>query len=153
MAGRLADRRRPGGDGAGERRDGRALERRFDRRRVAGAGISRRDPGGGRHSGNRRRSDLDSGRRKHGRGTRGGRELYLPSELPKMCDTIRKTTKTCLAFKLFAGGRTSSSPEEVSDVFEYVFGHIKPTDAVVVGMYPRFSDQITENVALVKKYG
>jgi hypothetical protein len=84
---------------------------------------------------------------------REGRELYLPSELPKMCDTIRKTTKTCLAFKILAGGRTCNRPEQVSDVFEYVFGHIKSTDAVVVGMYPRFADQIKEDADLVRKYG
>jgi len=41
----------------------------------------------------------------------------------------------------------------VSDVFEFVLGHIKPTDAVVVGMYPRFTDQIKENADLVKTYG
>ncbi len=83
----------------------------------------------------------------------GGWELYMPSELPKMCDTISKTKKTCLAFKLFAGGRKCSTPEQVSGVFEYVLGHIKPTDAVVVGMYPRFADQVTENADLVKKFG
>ncbi len=84
----------------------------------------------------------------------GGWELYMPSELPKMCDTIRKTPKTCLAFKLFAGGRTCSTPEKVSEVFEFVLGHIKPTDAVVVGMYPRFAPQmIEENADLVKKFG
>ena len=83
-----------------------------------------------------------------------GWELYLPSELPKMCETIRKTPKTCLAFKLFAGGRTCTTPEEVGDVFEYVLGNIKPGDAVVVGMYPRFHDQmIKENADLVKKLG
>ena len=41
----------------------------------------------------------------------------------------------------------------MSDVFEFVLGHIKPTDAVVVGMYPRFTDQIKENADLVKTYG
>ena len=82
-----------------------------------------------------------------------GREIYLPSELPRMCDVISKTSKTCLAFKLFAGGRTSGTPEKVREAFEYVFEHIKPTDAVVVGMYPRFADQIKENADLVKKYG
>jgi len=84
----------------------------------------------------------------------GGWEFYLPSELPRMCDVIGKTKKTCLAFKLFAGGRTCTTPEEVSNVFEYVLGHIKPTDAVIVGMYPRFHEQmIKENADLVKRYG
>ena len=42
----------------------------------------------------------------------------------------------------------------MSDVFEFVLGHIKPTDAVVVGMYPRFHDQmIKENADLVRKFG
>ncbi len=84
----------------------------------------------------------------------GGWELYLPSELPRMCETIKKTPKTCLAFKLFAGGRTCSTPEQVSSVFKYVFENIKPTDAVIVGMYPRFHDQmIKENADLVRKFG
>ena len=84
----------------------------------------------------------------------GGWELYLPSELPKMCETIKNTSKTCLAFKLLAGGRTCRNPEEVSSCFKYVLGHIKPTDAVIVGMYPRFHDQmIKENADLVKKFG
>ena len=83
-----------------------------------------------------------------------GWETYVPSEPVKMCDTIRKTPKMCLAFKLFAAGRAATTPEQVSEVFEYVFGHIKPTDAVVVGMYPRFQEQmIKENADLVKKYG
>jgi len=82
----------------------------------------------------------------------GGTELYLPSELPRMCETIRNTDKTCLAFKLFAGGRTCNSSQQVSDVFENVLSSIKPKDAVVVGMYPRFTDEITENTGLVKKF-
>ncbi len=83
----------------------------------------------------------------------GGWETYLPSELTRMCDVIQKTSKTCIAFKLFAGGRTCSAPDQVSQVFKYVLGHIKPGDAVCVGMYPRFYDEITENANLVKKYG
>lgn len=83
----------------------------------------------------------------------GGAELYMPSELARMCETIRKTKKMCLAFKLFAGGRTCNTPEKVSEVFQYVLGNIKPKDAVVVGMYPRFTDQIKENADLVKKFG
>ncbi len=83
----------------------------------------------------------------------GGMEIYMPSELPRMCETISKTEKKCLAFKLLAGGRTCNTPEELSGVFEYVLGHIKPTDAIIVGMYPRFHDEIGENAGLVRKFG
>jgi len=41
----------------------------------------------------------------------------------------------------------------VSDVFEFVFGHIKPTDVVVVGMHPRYTDEVKENTDLVRKFG
>jgi hypothetical protein len=71
-----------------------------------------------------------------------------------MCDTIVKTPKTCIAFKVLAAGRASASPDEVREAFEYVLGHIKPTDAVCVGMYPRFhQDMIKENADLVKRFG
>jgi hypothetical protein len=82
-----------------------------------------------------------------------GWELYLPSEYNRMLDTIRKTKKTCLAFKVLAGGRTCSTPEQVEKVFRDVLTRIKPDDAIVVGMYPRFYDEIAENAGLVKKYG
>jgi len=80
-------------------------------------------------------------------------EIYLPSDVPKMCEAIRKATKTCLAFKILAAGRTCDTPEQVRKAFEFVFGHIKPTDAVIVGMYPRYTDQIKENADLVRMYG
>jgi len=80
-------------------------------------------------------------------------EVYLPSDLPKMCEVISSASKPCLAFKILAAGRTCDSPEQVRKAFEFVFGHIKPSDAVIVGMYPRYNDQIKENADLVRLYG
>jgi len=80
-------------------------------------------------------------------------EVYLPSDMPRMCETISKASKTCLAFKILAAGRTCNNPEQVRKAFEFVLGHIKPTDAVIVGMYPRYTDQIKENADLVRMYG
>lgn len=80
-------------------------------------------------------------------------ETYLRSDPPRMCETISKASKTCLAFKILAAGRTCDTPEQVSKAFEFVLGHIKPTDAVIVGMYPRYTDQIKENADLVRMYG
>ncbi len=80
-------------------------------------------------------------------------EIYLPSDIPRMCETISKATKTCLAFKILAAGRTCDNPEQVRKAFEFVLGHIKPTDAVIVGMYPRYTDEIKENADVVRTYG
>ncbi len=80
-------------------------------------------------------------------------EIYLPSDLPRMCETIMKARKPCLAFKILAAGRTCDTQEQVRKVFEFVFGHIKPTDAVIVGMYPRYTDQVKENAEFTRIYG
>lgn len=80
-------------------------------------------------------------------------EIYLPSDVPRMCETISKATKTCLAFKILAAGRTCDSSEQVRRAFEFVFGQIKPTDAVIVGMYPRYTDQVKENADFARMYG
>jgi hypothetical protein len=64
---------------------------------------------------------------------------------------VRKVNKTCLGFKILAAGRKCDSPGQVREAFEFAFTNIKPTDATIVGMFPRFSDQITENARLVRE--
>ena len=80
-------------------------------------------------------------------------ETYIPSDFPRMCETISKAIKPCLAFKILAAGRTCDSSEQVRKVFEFAFRHIKLTDAVIVGMYPRYTDQIKENADFTRMYG
>jgi anti-sigma factor ChrR (cupin superfamily) len=36
-------------------------------------------------------------------------------------------------------------------MFRFAFEHIKPTDAVIVGMCPKFKDEIAENAGIVRK--
>jgi hypothetical protein len=78
-------------------------------------------------------------------------ETYLESDPPRMCKVICQTRKPCLAFKILAAGRKCDSPEQVRRAFEFAFKNIKPTDAVIVGMFPRFSDQLSENVRIVRE--
>jgi hypothetical protein len=68
-----------------------------------------------------------------------------------MFKMIRQTRKTCLAFKILAAGRRCNSPQQVEKTFQFVFDSIKPRDAVIVGMYPRYQDQVAENAALVRR--
>jgi hypothetical protein len=80
-------------------------------------------------------------------------EIYLPSDPPRMFKAIRSTKKPCLAYKVLAAGRRIGSPGEVRRCFEEAFAGIKPTDAVIVGMYQQFGDQVGENAALVREVG
>jgi hypothetical protein len=78
-------------------------------------------------------------------------ETYMEKDPERMCKMIRQTKKPCLAFKLFGAGRTIASPQQVEAAFRFAFDNIKPTDAVIVGMFPKFQDQVAENTAIVRK--
>jgi hypothetical protein len=78
-------------------------------------------------------------------------ETYLATDPARMCEVIRKTSKPCLAFKILAAGRRCDSPGVVRRAFEFAFKNIKPTDGVIVGMFPKLSDQIAENSQTVRQ--
>jgi len=80
-------------------------------------------------------------------------ETYLAADPERMCRVIRQAAKPCLGFKILAAGRRCDSAEQVREAFAFAFQNLKPTDGVIVGMFPRFSDQIGENVRLVKELG
>jgi hypothetical protein len=84
-------------------------------------------------------------------GTRPLGELYLPEDPARMCDVIRKTPKTCLAYKVLAAGRLTDSQDQIENAFRFTFENIKPNDGVIIGMYPRYSDQVSENAARVRR--
>ncbi len=73
-------------------------------------------------------------------------EQYPDEDRDAMCRVIRRTPKTCLAFKILAANRKCGSQEEVSQAFRFAFANIKSTDAVVVGMFPKHIDQISLNI-------
>jgi len=72
-------------------------------------------------------------------------ETYLEKDPERMCKMIRQTKKTCLAFKILAAGRLISSPKQVDERIQYALQNIKPKDAVIMGMYPRFRDEVRDN--------
>jgi hypothetical protein len=77
-------------------------------------------------------------------------EIYLPSDPPKMFRVVRAARKPCLVYKVLAAGRRIGSPAEVRQCFETALANIKPTDALIVGMYQEFSDQVSENSRIVR---
>ncbi len=78
-------------------------------------------------------------------------EEFFHEDPPLMCQTIRQTSKTCLAFKILAAGCLCQSQEDVHRALEFAFSNIKPQDAVVVGMFTKYQEQITLNVQHVKE--
>ncbi len=78
-------------------------------------------------------------------------EIYLPSDPPRMFRVIQATRKPCLVYKVLAAGRRVASAAEVRQCFETALANIKPTDALIVGMYQQFGDQVGENATLVRQ--
>jgi hypothetical protein len=78
-------------------------------------------------------------------------EIYLPSDPERMFKVIQATKKPCLAYKVLAAGRRVGSAAEVRTAFEIALKNIKPTDAMIVGMYQQFGDQVGENTATVRE--
>jgi hypothetical protein len=78
-------------------------------------------------------------------------EIYLPSDPPRMMETIRKTKRPCLAYKVLAAGRSVNSPKQVRERMEWALNGIKPTDAAIIGLYQRFNDQIGQTAEFVRE--
>jgi len=69
-----------------------------------------------------------------------------------MTEVIRQVDQPCLGFKILAAGRMCSKANKVKAAFKFAFEHLKPTDGVIVGMYPRFDDQIRQNAGYTRKF-
>jgi hypothetical protein len=78
-------------------------------------------------------------------------EVYLPSDPPRMFKVIRSVKKPCLAYKVLAAGRRVNSASEVRECFKTALSNVKPTDALIVGMYQQHGDQVGANAALVRE--
>ncbi len=78
-------------------------------------------------------------------------EQYLPEDRQAMCRTILAVDKPVLAFKILAAGRHCATQPEVRRAFRQAYAHIKPTDAVVVGLFPKYADQLTTDLSYAEE--
>jgi len=79
-------------------------------------------------------------------------EVYLEGDPPRMYAAMRAADKPCLAFKILAAGRLCDRQEWVERAFETAFRQIKAADALIVGMYPEYEDQVSINAGYVRRF-
>ncbi len=91
----------------------------------------------------RRESPLVSGRVQQ--------ECFEDTDREAMCRTIRATPRPCFAFKVLAAGRHCATPQDVAAALEFAFANIKPTDAVIVGMFQKYTNQVAMNAQIVRE--
>ena len=70
-----------------------------------------------------------------------------------MTAVVRQVKQPCFGFKILAAGRACLNERRIREAFKNAFTSIKPIDGVIVGMFPRYVDEIQFNVAAAHKYG
>ena len=78
-------------------------------------------------------------------------ETFMEKDPERMCKMLRQTKRPCLAFKLLGAGRTSSTPQQVEKAFRFAYANIKPGDAAIIGLFPRYRDEVKENTELARR--
>jgi hypothetical protein len=74
-----------------------------------------------------------------------------------MFEAIKKASKPCIAFKVFAGGQIflgkteTEIPAVAEAAIKETYENIKPNDIICVGVFQRDKNQIKENADIVKK--
>jgi len=76
---------------------------------------------------------------------------FIASDPPRMAAAIRRAKKPALVYKVLGAGRKCGSEEEKHKAIEWAYKNIKPTDVALIGLYPRYSDQVTETTKMVRE--
>ena len=75
-------------------------------------------------------------------------ELFWDPDRERMLERVKQTRRQCLIFKVYGAGRHCDSPARMLAALRLAFRYAKPSDALVIGMYPRTSEQVRENCRL-----
>jgi hypothetical protein len=81
----------------------------------------------------------------------GAAETFRDADREQMLKRVRQTARQCLIFKVYGAGRKCGSHDEMLKALELVARYAKPVDCVVIGMFPKHSEQIRENCGLIRE--
>ena len=76
-------------------------------------------------------------------------EFFWEPDRVEMLKRVKQTPKPCLIFKVYGAGRRCGSASDMRAAMRQVFDYAKPSDCVVVGMFPKDKEQVRENCALL----
>jgi len=70
-----------------------------------------------------------------------------------MTEVVRQVKQPCLGFKILGAGRLCADQPTVRAAFQFAFENIKPTDGVIVGMFPWCFDEVSANAQFTRELG
>jgi hypothetical protein len=74
----------------------------------------------------------------------GGNHFYWND--PKvMTSVIRQVKQPCRAFKILGAGRLCPKQDDVITAFKFAIENIKPTDGIIVNLFPWYFDEVYAN--------
>lgn len=76
-------------------------------------------------------------------------EHFIDADRAVMLQAIRNTNKPVLAFKILGAGRRAGSAATLEEALCEALDGIKPTDAMVVGVFTKYGDQVAQNCRIV----
>jgi hypothetical protein len=82
-----------------------------------------------------------------GRAVKG--EFFWDPDREQMLERVRRVSKPCLIFKVYAATRHCGTAAARMAALKLVFRYAKPHDAVVIGMFPKYQEQVEENCRLL----
>jgi len=77
---------------------------------------------------------------------------FFASDPLEMTKVAQQVDQPCLGFKILAAGRMCHREHLVREAFKFAFEHLKASDGVIVGMYPRFHNQIQQNTQYTRQF-
>ena len=80
-------------------------------------------------------------------------EPFFKSDPEDMTKVVKQVKQPCLGFKILAAGRSCWSKYSVEKAFKFALANIKPTDGVIVGLFPEFYDEVRADAGYTRKYG
>ena len=84
--------------------------------------------------------------------------VFYPDDRFEVLDAVKKVSKPCIVFKIFAGGQVflnkneSETAEAAEAMIKETYENIKPNDMTCIGVFQRDKNQIKENADIAKKY-
>jgi predicted protein tyrosine phosphatase len=78
-------------------------------------------------------------------------ELFWDPDRIEMLKRVSQSRKQCLIFKVYGATRHCQSEDRMLSALRLVARYAKPNDAVVIGMFPKHSDQVSQNARLVRQ--
>jgi len=78
-------------------------------------------------------------------------ETFHDADRERMLKRVCQSPKQCLIFKVYGASRKCGSRREMQDALRLVAQYAKPQDCVVIGMFPKYKEQVRENQELVRE--